>query len=181
MNKPVKPTKAPAAPKRLTEEDIRKKHPKANIVEGTLLYVDPANKTAKAGGRKVNEDVYTKHPNKQVIMINTVDEHGKPDGHNRWVATSDLHHVKMTEETAKAVRLARLKEARAKRRAAKPKVAKAPKPPKAAKPPKAPKAPKPPKAAKEAPAAPVAALAAVPATAAVPPAAVTATAEPAKA
>lgn len=142
--KPAKPAKAPATPKRLTQEDIQKKHPKALLVEGTLLYVDPKNKVAKLGNRKVPDEVYAKHPNKQVVLIRTVGTDGKEDGHNRWVATSDLHHVKMTEETAKAVRLARLKDARAKRRAAKPKVAKAPKPP------KAPKAPKPPKAAKPA-------------------------------
>jgi hypothetical protein len=151
--KPAKPAKAPATPKRLTEEDIRKKHPKAAIVDGTLLYVDPKNKVAKLGNRKVPDEIYTKHPNKQVVVIHTVDEHGKPDGDVRWVATSDLHHVRMTEETAKRVRLARLKEARAKRRAAKPKVAKAPKPPKPAKPAKPPKAAKVKDAAPAAPAA----------------------------
>lgn len=138
--KSTKPAKAPATPKRLTEEDIRKKHPKASIVEGTLLYVDPKNKVTKLGNRKVPDEVYAKHSGKQVVVIHTVDEHGKADGDVRWVATSDLHHVRMTEETAKRVRLARLKDARAKRRAAKPKVVKAPKPPKAAKPPKPPKA-----------------------------------------
>lgn len=160
--KPPKAPKAPATPKRLSEDDIRKKHPKAAIVEGTLLYVDPKNKVAKLGNRKVPDEVYAKHSGKQVVVIHTVDENGKPDGDVRWVATSDLHHVRMTEETAKRVRLARLKDARAKRRAAKPKVVKAPKPPK---PPKAPKAAK----AASAPATPPAP--AGPGTATTPPAA----------
>jgi hypothetical protein len=123
--KAPKAAKAPATPKRLTEEDIRKKHPKAAIVEGTLFFVDPANKVAKSGGRKVQDEVYEKHPGKQVVLINTVGSDGKPDNHTRWVATSDLHHVTMTEDTAKAVRLERLKVARAKRNKVKAKAKKA--------------------------------------------------------
>lgn len=163
--KNAKPAKAPATPKRLTEEDIRKKHPKAAIIEGTLLYVDPKNKVAKLGNRKVPEDIYTKHPHKQVVVIHTVDEHGKPDGDVRWVATSDLHHVRMTEATAKRVRLARLKEARAKRRASKPKVAKPAKQPKTGKiaKPKA-KEPAAPKVKDVTPAAPAAETPAAPVT-----------------
>jgi hypothetical protein len=115
-----KAPKAAPLPKRLTEDDLRKKHPKAIIVEGSLLYVDPKNKVQKIGNRKVPDELYTKHPNKQVVLIRTVGEDGKEDGDTRWVATSDLHHVRMSEKTAKAVRMAALKASRAKGKVKKP-------------------------------------------------------------
>jgi hypothetical protein len=122
-----KAVKAAPSPKRLTEDDLRKKHPKSIIVEGSLLYVDPKNKVQKLGNRKVPDEIYTKHPNKQVVLIKTVGEDGKEDGDTRWVATSDLHHVRMSEKTAKAVRMAAMKASRAKNKKVKVVKDKAPK------------------------------------------------------
>jgi hypothetical protein len=72
--------KAPKAPKRLTEADLRVKYP--HIVEGTLRY-----------------DTEGLHLNKQTVEIKTRGLDGQFDGKTRRIATSDLHQVFWTEDT----------------------------------------------------------------------------------
>jgi len=77
--------KATKTPKRLTEADLRAKHP--HIVEGSLRF-----------------DLDGTHANKQTVEINTRGLDGKPDGNTRRIATSDLHQVFWTPEVAKEIR-----------------------------------------------------------------------------
>jgi hypothetical protein len=87
-----------------------------NIVEGTLLFVDPNNPVSEVNGHEVPQEVYDNHPNRQVVLIRTVDKNGIWDDNTRWVSTSDLHHAIHTEEVAKEVRLAKIRARRAEKR-----------------------------------------------------------------
>ena len=84
------------------------------IMEGTLLYVDPTAPQKTIHGHKVSPEVYTKYPRKQVILVKCLNRQRKPTDETRWVATSDLHHESSlySEETAREIKLEKMKERR---------------------------------------------------------------------
>jgi hypothetical protein len=116
--KAVKPKaeKRPNLPRRKDEDYFIAKQKerlgKSNIVPDTLLFVDVKDQKKTIKGHKVCPSVYEEHPNKQVILINTVGKDGKPDGGTRWVATSDLHHTIHSVEVTNELRLERIRERR---------------------------------------------------------------------
>jgi hypothetical protein len=106
-------TTKPNPPRRKDEayfvEKQKQRFGESNIVEGSLLFIDPNDVRKTVKGNKVPLSLYDEHKNKQVVMIKTVDKEGKFDGGTRWVATSDLHHTRHSEEVTNAIRLEKVR------------------------------------------------------------------------
>lgn len=101
--------KSKRTPKRLTEDDLKKK------IEGR----SKGNKNYKGvsvANVKWDTIEYDADLRRQFVVINTVGEDGKLDGKTRRVATSDLQHVKHSKETSDAIKRKRNNQKRIEKR-----------------------------------------------------------------